>query len=147
MPEVEQVDQAVERVAGAVFAAAGVGGDGDHASPPSSGIVDDRRDVLEVGQVLAVQAVAGQRDPERDGADQQADDGHAERDPQVVAERGGVAVRPVRERRREGDQRAHQAERRAGANEHARAAETSLGVEVEVGQRLVELVSLPAVRA
>ena len=44
------------------------------------------------------------------------------------------------QRRRERDQRAHQPERRPGAHEQPRAREPPLRVEVEVGERLVELV-------
>ena len=58
----------------------------------------------------------------------------------------GVAAGQSGERRGERDQRAHQPERRAGADEQSRAPEPALGVEVEVGERLVELM-VASVRA
>ena len=51
------------------------------------------------------------------------------------------------QRRRQRDQGPHQPERRPGADEHSRAGEAALGVEVEVGERLVELMLAPSVRA
>ncbi len=63
-----------------------------------------------------------------------------------VAERGGVAVGQAGERRRQRDQGPHQTQRRAGAHEHAGPPETALGVEVEVGERLVDLVVAAGLR-
>ena len=49
--------------------------------------LDERdRHVLDVGVVLGVDAVAHERDREGDRADEQARDGHAEGDAQVVRE-------------------------------------------------------------
>ena len=108
-------------------------------SGAAAGVGDDRRDVLEVGQVLSVEAIARQRQPEGHRADEQADDGDAEGDAQVLAERRGVAIGQAGERGRERDEGPHKAQRRAGAHQHPRSRQAPLGVEVEIGQRLVEL--------
>ena len=60
-----------------------------------------------------------------------------------MAELAGVAGGEPGERGRERDQCSHQPERGPGAYEQSRAREAALGIEVEVRERLVDLVLAP----
>lgn len=90
--------------------------------------------LLEVDKVFAVHAGAGEREGEGDGADEQADDGRAEGVAEVFGELGDVAFAERGEPGGERDQRAHQAERRAGADQEAGAVEALLHVQLVAGE-------------
>ena len=143
-PEVEQVDEAVERVAGAVLAVAGVGGDGDHVVPPAG-----RGSLMTAARYWrSDRSWLYMRSRESDSPNATAPISRPTTVTLNATRRswlscGGVAGGQAGQRRRERDQRAHQPERGPGADEHPRAGQAALGVEVEVGERLVELMVAP----
>ena len=90
--------------------------------------------LLEVDQVFAVHAGAGEGEGEGDGADEEADDGRAEGVAEAFGEGRDVAFAERREAGGERDQRPHQAQRRAGADEEAGAVEAALDVQLVAGE-------------
>ena len=93
-------------------------------------------EVLHVGDVLRVEAVADDADQERETADQEADDGDGEGRDQVLGERRDVAARQTHERRRQRDEGAHEAEHGADAHQDARPLEALDRVELVFLQQL-----------
>ena len=95
--------------------------------------------VLHVGDVLRVHAVADDADHEREAADEQAEDRDGERGDEVLGELGDVAAGQAHERRRQRDQRAHEAQHGAEAHEDARPLEPLDRVELVLLQQLERL--------
>ena len=124
------------RARAVTFTARPPSGCGATGCPLAGGGGEAGGDVLDVGVVLGVEAVADERDREGDGADQEAGDGDAEGDPEVFGEGGDVAVGEAGEGRGERDQGPHQAQRRAHADEDAGALEAAQGAVVVLGQAL-----------
>ena len=94
--EVEEVDEPVERVAGAVVADAGA-----RADAAAHALLAQRRgDELEVGEVVPVEPVAHERDRRSASRPiEQAEHGDAEGEPEVAAELGDVAFGEPGQRR------------------------------------------------
>ena len=63
-----------------------------HRLESIAGSISAAAHILEVGEVLAVDPVADEREPEGDRADQQPEHGHAERHAQVLAQARHVAL-------------------------------------------------------
>ena len=106
---------------------------------PDVRTLEQLEQVLHVGDVLRVQAVADDADQEREAADEQADDGDGERGDEVVGQLLHVAAGQADERRGQRDQGAHEAQHGADAHQDPRPLEPLDRVELVLLEQLERL--------